>query len=144
MGATLKMSGRAAAGLTVGGIDLVGGEVADTLNETTIATVSIPANTFKSYMIVFADVDMRTTNAADCIARIKVGAAGAETTRDTVQMNLAHTNTITNGNKEKRTIFYCSNSETWTSARSVIITGQNSVASVGDATLCKKLVVVGQ
>jgi len=136
MGASLHYAGGSGSGLIYIGHD--SGNIVNDVTETTIATVSIPANLVKNQIIITADcVAMGTATYGRF--RVKVGALGSEVEKVVLPFQSAATNT-TYGIAQA--IVYVDDSETWTNTLSVIVTAQMTVAAATNI-YSTRLVVVG-
>jgi hypothetical protein len=144
MGVALKASGRAAAGITVGGLDLTGGSIASSVTETTLGSVTIPANTFKSYMFVIADIDVDTHSNNTGLFKVKVGASGSEAEKYQIQLNAIQVTDLVYKKDNRRTIMVPLDAEAWTTELSVILTAQNGQNGPTEISYCHTVIVLGQ
>ena len=121
----------------------VGSDTVDTVNnsvaETTLATVLIPANTVVRGIIATASVQVVAGSAANTgDFRLKIGPTGSEVTKQTVALQSAPA-----GQKTGGVCLFYDNTQTWNADVTVLITGQNSVDGSTDICTCYQLVVTG-
>jgi len=124
--------------LKYGGSDLTEASIANSTTETTIGSVTIPAGTFATGALIFAHVGIFTLLGETGTFRIKTGAAGSEATRATMVL----TEGVTSLRLHSPFNFY-DTAATYTNEVSIIVTGQNSTASVDRICYCTSLIVMG-
>ncbi len=121
----------------------VGSDTVDTINnsvaETTLATVLIPANTVVRGIIVSSSVQVSAGAAVNSgTFRVKIGPTGSEATKQTVILVAAPA-----GSRDGGSCLFYDNTQTWNADVTVLITGQNSVDGSTDVSTCYQLVVTG-
>lgn len=118
------------------------GSIASSDTETTVATVTIPANKFATRSIVSAAIGLASASAiAECTFRLKIGAAASETLKQTIKLVSRHTHSA--GEYVGGSMLFMDIAEDYTSELSVIITAENSENSATVIGTCFQLVVIG-
>ena len=121
------------------GSDLVEDSIANSTTETTLSSVTIPANTVKTGIVINSSVKARTGNNVTCTFRVKVGVAGSEVTKETVTVvkEDAVVSTI------HSSLLWYEESATWTGAVNVIVTAEWGTASETYIATAHSLIVEG-
>ena len=123
------------------GVSDTEGSIGSSATETTLANVTIPANTFTTGAIVMASIHASQAAQADYSDfKLKIGASGSETLKQTIRLNES---SFDGSQKSGGSMLFYDAVEDYTSALSVIITGQNNDTAAGTVATCYQLVVVG-
>lgn len=123
----------------IGG-DLTVGSITGTTTETTIGSVTIPANTVTGGIVVIVMGRGNLDQTNGLTLRIKIGAAASEATKETLIMNKPETT----GEKKESIFLHCyETAQTWTNEISVIVTGENSSVSGTLVSYCESIIVLG-
>ncbi len=116
------------------------GSVASSSDETTIATYTIPAGTFKTGCLAMANVHFYGGNSAPSTStfRLKIGPSGTEVEKQ--EIILANSST---SERIGASLLFFDSAETYTNELVVIVTAQNSGTGALDTGTCYQLVVMG-
>lgn len=114
------------------------GTVVNSIDETTIATVTIPANTVSTGIIAHASVGTRGT-AGEGTFKLKIGATGSESLRVTGVIPVSGST----GNYDCRPLLYYENDQTWSADVTVLVTGQNGAKAATTSCDCFQLIITG-
>jgi len=144
MGAAISYASQGIGGLIYIG-HVVETAIANSVAETTLGTITIPANILRTRCIVYAALKMETNSAQTGTFKLKVGATGAEALIQTVELVQGDATQTTIGGS----MLYADTATGDTGAlnftveNKVILTAQNSVQSATKICTCLQLVVVG-
>lgn len=112
--------------------------ISSSVVETTLGTVTIPASTVATGIIVSAALGVKgTTN--DGIFRLKIGPTGSEALKQTVYLLPSTGDGVYQGGAA---LFYDS-TQTWSSEVTVLLTGENSASGEYKTCRCYQMVVIG-
>ena len=116
----------------------VEGSIASSTNETTIATVVIPANTVSTGIIAEANCGGKGAGNTSII-KLKIGATSSEALKQTINL----VQTASNSDYVTAPVLFYDSTQTWTNEVTVLITGTNGTGGASDQTICWQLVVKG-
>ncbi len=138
-GITTTINSNTITKLKYGGSDLTLGSIASSTTETTIASVTIPANTIATGALYSATISVQAqgSSANDSIFKLKSGVASSEVERYAVTVN------CTPDEIKHATIVWYDEAPTWSGDVSVIITGKNNNNHANSKSTVFTLVVIG-
>lgn len=120
------------------GSDLVTGSATGTTDETTIGSVTIPASTVTTGIIVMVCGRIHAITDQQMTFRLKIGAAGSEVTKFTLITNPK----ATGGDFLYPTsLQWYETGQTWTNEISVIVTSQT--ADTNSTSYCDTIIITG-
>ena len=118
--------------------DLTAGTISNNTSETTLAALTIPADTFLTGALYMATIEGEAASSPNtCTFKIKSGVSSSEVLR--------HTRTIYNvaGERSSASLLWYDDAPTFTGNVSVIITGQNSDQNVNSKSTVHTFVILG-
>ncbi len=144
MGARMTKSNRSPSGLDYVGSDTEATSTG-TASETTLANLTIPANSVKTRLVITAPVGLRDTavNGKSATFRLKTGTLGGETTKATILL-YEPTASAAASYTQTHTFVYVESTLTFTGQTSILITSEHVDATATTTSACFQLLVVGQ
>ena len=121
-----------------------GGSIADSVTETTLATITIAAGTVTTAILIYVGIRFKNTvsSAITATYRIKTGATGSEVERDSIPL-IVDTGGGDGADINGGSLLFYDTNPNWAVENTVLITAENSSGNAAIEAFVDQVIVTG-